>query len=77
MQLVRQFQKSDEEEYIQLKLEMSFSLKEIGDCKPQTIWSDCEDGDFFEVVRSTEIYKKLCAHQSEILQYEIYMDETD
>jgi hypothetical protein len=55
---------------------MSFSLNEIEDCKPQTIWSDCEDGDFFEAVRSTEIYKKLCAHQSEILQYEIYMDET-
>ena len=72
--LVRQIP-DDEDEYYQLRLEITLETQETEFSFPNPIWSDAiEEQDFFEVVRNSTSYQQ--AINQKIIKAEIHLDRT-
>ena len=72
--LVRQIP-DDEDEYYQLRLEITFETQETAISFPEPIWSDALVGqDFFEAVKNSTPYQQ--AINQKILKAEIYLNQT-
>ena len=72
--LVRQIP-NDEDEYYQLRLEITLETQETAISFPEPIWSDALEGqDFFEAVKNSTPYNQ--AINQKILKAEIYLNQT-
>ena len=70
--LVRQIPSDDE--YIQLGINVIYELNDKNKRIGSTIWSDGIEGDFFDYIRKTEVYKLI--EDEKIVDVKIYMEET-
>lgn len=71
--LVRQFDGEDDE-YTQLHLEIMYEPNSTNEEYTDFDWDEDVEGDFFDMVRQSEIYHIL--ENVKFVKYDIYMDET-